>query len=103
VLPATTVMLTGGGTRSQAWCQLFADIANIPVAVAADAENVGVRGAVLAAQVSLGEIESYNPPGYFPVKVTLQPNPKHREHYDQKYQLFRDTYPALKPIFGKMV
>ena len=103
VLPATTVMLTGGGTRSQAWCQLFADIANIPVAVAADAENVGVRGAVLAAQVSLGELESYNPPGYFPVKVTLQPNAKHREHYDQKYQLFRDTYPALKPIFGKMV
>jgi xylulokinase len=103
VLPATTVILTGGGTRSQAWCQLFADIANIPVAVAADAENVGVRGAVLAAQVSLGEQKSYNPPDYFPIKVTLQPNTKHREHYDQKYQLFRDTYPALKPIFGKMV
>jgi xylulokinase len=102
VLPATTVMLTGGGTQSQAWCQLFADIAQVPVALAADAQNVGIRGAVLAAQVSLGEFETYNPPGYFPVKVTLQPDAKYRAHYDQKYQLFRDTYPALKPIFGKM-
>jgi xylulokinase len=102
VLPATTLMLTGGGTKSVAWCQLFADIVNVPVAVAADAENVGVRGAVLAAQVALGEVNTYNPPGYFPVKMTLQPNPANRAHFDAKYQLFRDTYPALKPIFGKM-
>jgi xylulokinase len=102
VIPATTVTLTGGGTRSEAWCQLFADIINVPVAVAADAENVGVRGAVLASRVAGGEFATYSPSGYFPTTATLQPRPEHREHYDRQYQLFRDTYPALKPIFARM-
>ena len=44
--------LTGGGTRSQGWCQMFADMLGIPIQIAADAENVGVRGALLSAQVN---------------------------------------------------
>jgi xylulokinase len=102
VFPATTLMLTGGGTKSTAWCQLFADIVNVPVAVAADAENVGVRGAVLAAQVALGEFDTFNPSGYFLVKTTLQPRTEFRDHFDLQYGLFRDAYPALKPLFARM-
>jgi hypothetical protein len=74
----------------------------VPVAVAADAENVGVRGAVLAAEVALGEFDTFNPPGYFPVKTILQPRPEYRDHFDLQYGLFRDAYPALKPLFARM-
>src|SRR5690606_7293683 len=28
--PPSALVLTGGGTRSEAWCQLFADILNLP-------------------------------------------------------------------------
>ncbi len=94
--------LTGGGARSRQWCQLFSDILGIPVAVPADVGNVGVRGAVLAAQVVSGEQRRYAPPGFFPSDVTLKPDTRHSPHYEKQYSVFRDLYPALKDAFGKM-
>lgn len=100
--PASSITLTGGGTRSQKWCQLFADVINLPVDVAGDAENVGLRGAVLAARVAAGEISTYTPSDHFPIKTSLSPNQEHRQHFDTQYNLFRELYPALKPVFAKM-
>ncbi|MEO8395569.1 MAG: FGGY family carbohydrate kinase [Chloroflexota bacterium] len=92
--------LTGGGTRSEGWCQMFADVLGIPIQIAADAENVGVRGALLSAQVINGTQPNYAPEGYFPIQATLQPDFAQHARYEQKYPLFRAAYPALKPIFG---
>jgi xylulokinase len=97
-----TLTLTGGGTRSRLWCQLFADIMHMPVAISADAGNVGVRGAVLAAQVAASEQGNYAPQGFFPVGESLQPDPLYSDHFDRQYQVFRDLYPALKPIFAEL-
>jgi xylulokinase len=101
--PPSALILTGGGTQSESWCQLFADILNLPVSIAEDAENVGVRGAVLAARVACGELSSYKPQDFFPMKATLQPNNRHRALFDHQYNLFRELYPALRPIFGRML
>jgi xylulokinase len=97
------ITLTGGGSRSEAWCQLFADILKTPVVIADDAENVALRGAALAAQVNAGVWPDYNPPDYFPVSATLPPDREHDGHFDHQYTLFRDLYPALKPIFARML
>jgi xylulokinase len=101
-VPVDTLTLTGGGTRTEAWCQLFADITQKPVAIAEDAENVGVRGAVLAAQVATGLYDHFSPQGAFPVSKTQLPNPQIQQHYDQQYALFRDSYSALRNIFSRM-
>lgn len=101
--PLGALTMTGGGTRSQEWCQLFSDVLNLPVAVAADAENVGVRGAVLAARVASRELDNYHSPGYFPSKTLLQPNLQHRHYYDHQYTLFRDLYPALRSTFARSI
>jgi xylulokinase len=95
----TQIMLTGGGTRSGAWCQLFADVLKLPVLVSKDAENVGVRGAVLSAQVARGERENYAPPDFFPIAATYQPDKTLANHYDRLYQHFRAAYTALKDVF----
>lgn len=95
--PPQTLTLTGGGTRSEGWMQLFSDILNLPVSIGEDAENVAVRGALLSALVAAGVKSDYAPDGYFPIRTTLQPNSNPR--YAQKYQIFRAAYPALKPIF----
>jgi hypothetical protein len=29
----------------------------------------------------------------------LRPNPRFRDHYDRKYGVFKDTYPALKAVY----
>ncbi len=96
------VTLTGGGTRSQAWCQLFADILSIPVAIFSNAENVGIRGAVLAAQVTVRERDNFAASDFLPVAAVLKPQTETRSHFDQKYQLFRKLYPVLKPIYIDM-
>ena len=86
------LMMTGGGTRSVALCQLFADILGLTVQVVADAENVGIRGAVMSVQAGsyqLNPAHSFEPAG-------------DRAIYDAKYQLFRELYPALQAMFGEL-
>lgn len=97
-----SLTLNGGGTRSRAWCQLFADITGVTVSVAADAENGGLRGAVVAARVAAGELDSYAPDHYFPIAQTLQPQANLRPLYDRQYRLFLDAYPALRSVFARM-
>lgn len=99
--PPGMLTLTGGGTRSAAWCQLFADILNVPIAIAEDAGNVGVRGAVIAAQASgaVGQPGLYRSDSLLRPGSVLMPDLAYHAHFDRQYALFRSAYPALKPIF----
>ncbi len=97
-----SLTLTGGGTRNRVWCQLFADVTQIFIKVAEDAENVGVRGAVLAAQTSMGLQTNFAPVDAFPIFVSLSPDAQRKAHYDRQYALFKEAYLALKNIFGRM-
>jgi xylulokinase len=94
-----TLTLTGGGTKSSAWCQLFADILGIPVQVMKDAEFVGVRGAQLSALVASGRRKDYT------VKnecVTFEPDIRLEPHYTKLYDTYLGIYPALKETFKKL-
>jgi xylulokinase len=100
--PTTAITITGGGAQSRDWCQLFADITNTPITIADDASNVGLHGAVLAAQVNSGAYGHFAPPSYFPVAETIHPDQTYRTHFDHQYRLYCAAYPALKEIFGQM-
>ncbi|MFN8023312.1 MAG: xylulokinase [Acidimicrobiales bacterium] len=52
--PVTSVVLTGGGARSAAVRQVFADLCGLPVSVAAADEAVATGACVQAAAVALG-------------------------------------------------
>ncbi|WP_448955035.1 FGGY-family carbohydrate kinase [Labrys neptuniae] len=47
----TRASLSGGGSRSQVWCQMFADILDLPVTVA-ECQETGALGAAIAAGVA---------------------------------------------------
>lgn len=96
--PPEQLYLTGGGTRSDAWCQLLADVLRLPIIAAREAEFVAVRGALLAAQVARGDAPSYTL--NLAARATMQP--AQTERYERKYQAYRAAYPALKPIFGML-
>jgi L-xylulokinase len=49
-------VLSGGGSRSTAWCQMFADGLGVPVTVA-ECEETGALGAAIAAGVAAGLFE----------------------------------------------
>jgi L-xylulokinase len=53
LVPIDEARLTGGGSHSPAWCQMFADVLELPVIVPPWTE-IGARGAVLDAGVAAG-------------------------------------------------
>lgn len=100
--PIAHLVLTGGGTRSPGLCQMIADVTGVEVSIAPDAANVGLRGAVLAAQVARGEWTDYALAAETARSPTMQPDSALRAHYNRQYTHFRAAYPALKPLFAEM-
>jgi xylulokinase len=94
-----TLTLTGGGTKSEQWCQLFADILGIPVQVMNDAEYVGVRGAQLSALVTSGARKDYVLKNEC---KTFEPNQNLQHHYAKLFDAYLGIYPALKETFKKL-
>lgn len=95
--PANLTII-GGGARSIAWCQMFADILQIPVHLPKDAENGGLHGAVRSVEVLLSIAYDYDV-SFSGEKKILIPKDQYRDLYTAKYQLFLDSYRTLKPIF----
>jgi L-xylulokinase len=54
----TTARLTGGGSRSQVWTQMFADAIQVPIEVS-DGTELGARGAALSAGIGTGAYRDY--------------------------------------------
>jgi xylulokinase len=100
IAPFTQLTLTGGGARSAGWCQLFADLLGTTVTVLDDAENVGVRGAVLAAQVARGELSDYSLSVEY--SQIFHPDKAQSGWFERQYAIFRELYPALRTTFARL-
>jgi sugar (pentulose or hexulose) kinase len=94
-----TLTLTGGGTKSNEWCQLFADIMGIPIRVIQNAQHVGIRGAQLSALVARGERSDYTLDNEV---TTFEPNTTLESHYRKLFDAYLGIYPALKGTFQKL-
>ncbi|MEX2534156.1 MAG: FGGY family carbohydrate kinase [Trueperaceae bacterium] len=91
-----TLVLAGGGAKSAGWCQLFATIIGVKVIVGSAVEHVGVRGAHTAVRFALGEVEDYR----FNIEGRdFAPVAEEREHYAQMFELYLESYPALRGVF----
>ncbi|NNC91836.1 MAG: xylulokinase [Acidimicrobiia bacterium] len=95
------VRASGGGTRSELWRQILADILQAEVVTLGTAEGAAYGAAVLAA-VGAGWHSSVE--GATDAWVTLvnhnEPSPD--ADYTDANQRFRDLYPALAPTFHGM-
>ena len=92
--------ICGGGAKSPLWRQMTADIIGIPVEVLTTEEGPGLGGAMLAA-VADGVYGSVQKAAdrIVRVKETLLPDPELTSRYDEKYRVFDQIYPALKPVY----
>ena len=93
--------ICGGGAKSPLWKKMIANILNIKVDVIESEEGPSMGGAMLAA-VAAGEYASVEEIADKFVKVvdTVEPDAKLAAKYDEKYQQFKQIYPALKPVFA---
>ncbi|WP_432586752.1 FGGY-family carbohydrate kinase [Streptomyces sp. HD1123-B1] len=83
---SANLALCGGGTRSRAWTQLFADVLGRPVRIPGEPE-VGARGAVAVAWESLGE--PVDPERWQADARTVTPDPDRREIFERGYADYR--------------
>ena len=94
--PVKELILTGGGTRSEAFCQLFADVLNLEILVLEEDGAVNMRGALKSAQGKLDESGSFFSATRFTSKVVF------KEHYDRLYGAYEAAYPALKSVLSTL-
>lgn len=92
--------ICGGGAKSPLWKKMIANILGIKVDVIESEEGPGYGGAMLAA-VACGEFASVEDAAAKLVKVidTVEPDAELTAKYEERYQKFKQIYPACKPLF----
>lgn len=95
--------ICGGGAKSPLWKKIIANVMNLKVDVIESEEGPGYGGAMLAA-VGCGAFESVEEAAKKLVKVvdTVEPEAELVEKYEERYQQFKNIYPAMKELFPKM-
>jgi xylulokinase len=96
------VVATDGGARSALWRQIAADVLQMPVTYQARHPGSAL-GAAFAAGIGAGIIRDWRAiRQYTEISDTTQPRATTAAAYDHLYGIYRDLYPALRPIFAAL-
>lgn len=103
VFEVTRVRLAGGGSRSEVWSQMFADVLGVPTEVA-DAEETGALGSALCAGVGVGVYDSLKDATEeaFRLLRVHDPNPKNHERLAEAYRTYTALTEALAPVWSRL-
>lgn len=103
------VRLTGGGSRSQVWTQMFADTIQLPMEVS-DGIELGARGAALSAGIGTGVYRDYTEAVEQAVLIVRvqEPIPANTPLYLDRYieyqkliQVMQEPWESLDMLAGK--
>jgi xylulokinase len=96
-----SVRLSGGGARSAFWRQMLADVFSRRVSTLATQEG-SAYGAALLAMTGTGVFASVPEACRATIVETesLMPEAEASAAYEERYRVFAEIYPALKPIYG---
>lgn len=97
-----SLVMIGGGARSDRWCQIHADVLGIPVRQAAQPLWSNALGVAFLASLALGHLKREDLPGRVPIAQTLEPDPKNRAVYDELFEAFVEIYRRNKKLFGRL-
>jgi len=93
----------GGGSCSDVWMQILADVMNTPVRVPADTRHAGAIGTAYSALIGLGECPDY---GEAAKRIRFEraflPRPKAVAAYEKSYAVFEQLAKALAPVFTEL-
>ena len=97
------VALSGGGTRSPVWPQIFADCLGKPMNVA-ECRETGALGAALTAGCGVGIFENYEEAvgRMTRPRQIFAPDPAMKSHYDRRYRLFLDLAERMTDFWSTL-
>lgn len=95
--------ICGGGAKSSLWKQMIANILNVKVDIIESEEGPALGGAMLAA-VACGEYATVEEAAAKIVKVidTVEPQEELVAKYEERYNQFKQIYPACKSVYEIM-
>ncbi|MGI5484310.1 FGGY family carbohydrate kinase [Streptomyces lavendofoliae] len=91
--------LCGGGSASDAWCRLIADVTGVPTARSADTE-LGAKGAFLTGLVADGAEPGMREAAarYVRMRSAWEPDPRRGAYYDGRYESFLTWRAAARSL-----
>ena len=100
-LSVRSTNLCGGGARSAAWRQVFADVLNMPVHILTTEQGPSYGAAILA-MVGCGAYADVSTAAkrIVSVKQTILPSPQNVAKLQTKYEIFTKLYPALRGLMS---
>jgi xylulokinase len=97
------VRFIGGASKSNPWCQVFADVLQRPVIQMGNPQMACAMGVAAIAFVGLGVWNDFSEIDKVLEKVRVfQPNKRHQAVYDKFYKQFRALYHKNRKIYEKL-
>ena len=102
-LPVESAVMSGGGSRSQHWPQIMADVLEIPLRVA-EARETGALGAAIGAAVATGLYPNYEEAVAAMTRVqnSYQPDTARVSHYRRRYGLYLELTGQLRSFWSAL-
>ncbi len=99
-IPVTGISISGGGSSSQFWCQMIADVLGVQVNTLNSNEGPAYGAAILAA-VGAGQFDSVEAActQLINIRNTIGPSEESIARYTEKYGKYKQIYPAMQALF----
>jgi xylulokinase len=96
------IRIIGGGSQSDVWCQIHADVMDRVIERVPHSINASLRGAAVLAALALGALTPADVRDTAPVERTFRPEPSTRAAYDKLYAEFPKLYKAQRGMFRRL-
>ena len=97
------IRISGGGSVSQLWRQIIADVFQQPVAVVRGSREGGAFGAALVAGVGIGIWSNLEEATHvLRIENRNEPNRNAKDIYEKLYEVYHGLYNALKPAHDSL-
>jgi xylulokinase len=96
------MVITGGGARSDSWCQIFADVLGIEIRRDAQPVAVNARGAGWIGAVGAGLVSFADIPALMRNDRVFTPTQAHRATYDEIFDVYQELHKRLAPIYHRL-
>ncbi len=95
--------MTGGGSHSKVWTQIFSDVLQLPIEVPEGAE-VAARGVAMAAGVGVGVYADYADAVARVVQIEREhrPDPQVAPAYQARYEEYKNILEAMKEPWNRL-
>jgi xylulokinase len=100
--PLHQITLVGGGASSDVWCQIFADVLNLPVQQMEAPIQANAVGAALIGGVGIGNLSYDDIPGLTRIRHTYLPDPSRKSVYDEAFENFIFAWRRLAPLYRRL-